>query len=178
MAPESPSEMMPNRCITRQPEQLPRNESSPPDRKRLRTTPSGGDQPPQPPPMTPMYPPSMHQQQPGGPSMQPPMAPGSIMRGMQMGSPFPGQPMPGMNNQMLGHGLANPQMSPMNPSMNQGMNPGMMSGPPPGGMVNNNQQMNQVSSTSLCEGWYGLTSLLAVQYRQAMQHLHKPPHLH
>ncbi|KAI0737354.1 hypothetical protein C8Q80DRAFT_330501 [Daedaleopsis nitida] len=130
-----------------EPEQLPKNESSPPANKRPRTSPAGADQGAQP-PMTPMYPP--HPSQPGGPSMQHPMPPGNMMRQMQV--PFPGQPMPGMNNAntMLGHGLGTPHMSPMS----QPMNPPMMQGPP-GGM--NNQQMHQ--------------------YRQSMAALHKSPHM-
>ena len=59
--------------------------------------------------------------------MQPPM---------QM-QPSSGQPMPAMNNTMVGHGLGTPPMSPMNPPMV----PGMMGAPAQGGM---NPQLHQV----------------------------------
>ncbi|KAI0331696.1 hypothetical protein GY45DRAFT_601182 [Cubamyces sp. BRFM 1775] len=140
---------------TSQPEQLPRNESSPPDRKRPRRSPGGEQvqqqQQQQQPPMTPIYPhPS---QQPGAPPMQPPhMQQNGLMRGGMPMAPFPGPPMAGMGNPMMGHPLGTPQMSPMNPAMN----PAMMGGPPQGGAMGNASMH---------------------QYRQAMQNIHKPPHM-
>ncbi|KAI8985655.1 hypothetical protein BD414DRAFT_537151 [Trametes punicea] len=112
-------------------EQLPRNESSPPDRKRARRSP-GGEQAQQP-PMTPMIPPP----QPGGPPMQPHMQPNGLMRSTMQMPQFPGAPMAAMGNPMMGPPLGTPQMSPMNAAMNQAM----MGGAPPGAM--NNAQMQQ-----------------------------------
>ncbi|KAI0653019.1 hypothetical protein C8Q70DRAFT_656777 [Cubamyces menziesii] len=136
-----------------EPEQLPRNESSPPDRKRPRRSPGGEpvQQQQQQPPMTPIYP--HPPQQPGAPPMQPPhMQTNGLMRGGMPMAPFPGPPMTGMGNPMMGHPLGTPQMSPMNPAMN----PAMMGGPPPGGTMSSAQ---------------------IHQYRQQMQSIHKPPHM-
>ena len=135
---------------TSQPEQLPRNESSPPDRKRPRRSPGGEQvqqqQQQQQPPMTPIYP--HPPQQPGAPPMQPPhMQTNGLMRGGMPMAPFPGPPMTGMGNPMMGHPLGTPQMSPMNPAMN----PAMMGGPPPGGTMSS-AQMHQVGplDTAFC----------------------------
>lgn len=93
-------------------EQLPRNDTSPPDRKRVRRSPAGGEHP-QPPPMTPMaqFPHGSQQVGPGGPHQMP-----NGMIGRPMGA-FPGQPgmpnmgnNPGMNMQM-GPSLGAPQMN-------------------------------------------------------------------
>ncbi|KAI1786017.1 hypothetical protein LXA43DRAFT_82822 [Ganoderma leucocontextum] len=143
-------------------EQLPgsRNESSPPANKRVRRSPAGEHAQP---PMTPMYPPQGGH--PGQP-MHPQMPPNGMM--VRPGMPFNGPPMAPMSNPMLGHGLATQQMSPMQHPMNP---PIMQPGP---GMVN--PQIHQVRvvprlwSTSYID--HGV-----LQYRQAMQHIHKPPNM-
>ncbi|KAI0923534.1 hypothetical protein AcW1_006465 [Taiwanofungus camphoratus] len=120
-------------------EQLPRNDASPPDRKRVRRSPAGGEHP-QPPPMTPMaqFPHGSQQVGPGGPHQMP-----NGMIGRPMGA-FPGQPgmpnmgnNPGMNMQM-GPSLGAPQMNnAMNAQMyRQSMHNLYKNNIPPGGLNN------------------------------------------
>ncbi|CCM01331.1 uncharacterized protein FIBRA_03380 [Fibroporia radiculosa] len=129
-------------------EQIPRNDASPPDRKRLRVSSTAGE-PPQQPPMTPLAPGPYHGLQPGGPGGPSHMPPNGMMRPM-----FPGhQAMQGMGNNpgmnmAMSSGLGGPQQ------MGNTMSPGMMNHPPPNGMMNN-QQISQM------------------QYRQTMHNLHK-----
>lgn len=144
-------------------EQLPRNESSPPDRKRVRRSPAGPEQPQhQQPPMASIFQP----QQQGGPGGSQPMAAGMMPRPM---SGFPGgQGMPNMAN--------NPAMTmPMGqtmggPPMGNAMSPGMMNHAGPPGMMN----------PQLLVGRYypyvnvpSLTCCYQLQYRQTMHNVHQ-----
>ncbi|KAH9939102.1 uncharacterized protein BXZ73DRAFT_89153 [Epithele typhae] len=117
-----------------QPEQLPKSDSSPPDRKRPRRSPAGGES---------SQPPYMPQQGIAGPSgpMQPPMAPGQQPGGMlrQPMNIHP-PPMASLTGPMMNQHMGGPQM--MQP-MNAG--PGMMQqgppGAPPGAMQHYRQSM-------------------------------------
>ncbi|GBE89455.1 predicted protein [Sparassis crispa] len=106
-----------------EPEQLPRSDASPPDRKRVRRSPANGDQPqPQPPPMAPMVP-FPHPSQQGGPVGPHQMIPGMV--GRPMGG-FPGQP-----------GMPNTLTMPLGATMS----PGMMNHPMTPQQVQHVQQL-------------------------------------
>lgn len=132
---------------------MPRTEGSPPERKKMRPSPNGGEHP---------LPPGQSQQQ---PQQQPPMAPmapfnhsglgGPQNMGMRMGGPmgaFPHQ-QPGMHMSMNPNqpGMAGmPQMG--GPGS---VSPGMMNNPPPNMMTANANLTPQVrlsclSSKTLC----------------------------
>ncbi|KAH9971663.1 hypothetical protein BGW80DRAFT_429398 [Lactifluus volemus] len=135
---------------------LPRNDQSPPDRKRLRKTPNPAEQQQQPQqsqpqqqsqqqPQQQQQQQQQHQQQQQQQPQQPPMAsissipPGPHpMSGSARGPmSMPGGPVPlnGFGGQMHPLGMGMPQMHAMSPSM--------MHGPPPGVMLTQNQQQQQ-----------------------------------
>jgi len=160
--------------VVHQHETLPRNDNSPPDRKRVRRSPLGMEQQQQQ-PMTPMNYPHPSPQQ-GGPSGAQQM-PNGMMRGPPINGFAPPQGMqnmgnnPGMNMQMP-QNMGGPQMvNAMSPGMNHPGATGMM---PP--------QMRQVSneyiltSCALTNHYPTLKQFQEAHYRQSMHNLHHKNH--
>ncbi|KAI0247909.1 hypothetical protein BJV78DRAFT_1285203 [Lactifluus subvellereus] len=149
-------------------ETLPRNDQSPPERKRLRKTPNPAEQQQQSSqpqqqqqsqsqPQQPQQQPQQLQQQQQPPQQQPQQPPMAHMGQLPPGS----QPMAGTGPVRgpvsMGNGFSGPQMhqmgmGPMTPM--HGMSPSMVHGPPPGVVLNQQMAQSQLYAQN--------------QYRQAM----------
>jgi collagen type III alpha len=127
-------------------ETLPRNDASPPDRKRVRRSPMGMDQQQQ--PLTSMSYPHPPPQGPGGPQQMS----NNMIRGPMGGPPMNGFPhQPGLTGMGANPGMSMPMGQGMGvPQMGNAMSPGM-NHPGSGGMMTPQMQVGGMFCAVICE---------------------------